>query len=180
MKTCSRCGRTLPPEQFYVDRGTKNGLHRRCKECDAAYSREWAAGNRERAARTLRLWRAANKERLRAARARRWSSDPGLRPSERAARRQRTRSSRGAAGAAVRRYYRLARALREAGFRVHVGHWLPLKGVTVCGLHVEANLCLEFARDNERKGARVIPTWDPPVVSKARAYRFCGPGPGSA
>ena len=61
-------------------------------------------------------------------------------------------------------------ALRALGYDVHVGHWVPLRGKSVCGLHVQHNLCLEMAHENMSKGARVVPQAEPPAVSRATSY----------
>lgn len=53
--------------------------------------------------------------------------------------------------------YELARTLSLAtGFEHHVDHIVPLKGRTVCGLHVLANLRVITAEQNKRKSNRLI------------------------
>lgn len=39
MKTCSKCHRELPEEQFYKSRKSKDGLQDMCKECVAENNR---------------------------------------------------------------------------------------------------------------------------------------------
>jgi 5-methylcytosine-specific restriction endonuclease McrA len=56
-KTCGKCGYQGPDEEFKKGRSI-------CKPCNAAYSREWYAANKERAAAYNRKWNRANKEKI--------------------------------------------------------------------------------------------------------------------
>lgn len=156
------CGQTLPLDAFYADQG-------RCKPCDSAHSQRWKAHNRERSRQNLRAWRRANPDSVRGHR-RRWDDNrPGHKRARGHLRRQSGRRRvPWYRQAEVAVYYRLAKALRALGYNVHVGHWVPLQGKNVCGLHVQSNLCLEMARENMSKGARVVPQDAAPAVSRAR------------
>lgn len=163
MKRCSTCRQTLPEDGFYS--GSK-----RCRPCDKEYAKAWKERNRERSRENLRAWRRANPANVSGS-IKRWDSNrPGHKRAREILRRQ---SGRRRVPwywqAAVAVYYRLAQALRALGHNVHVGHWVPLQGKTVCGLHVHCNLCLEMAQENMSKGARVVPQAPPPAVSRARS-----------
>lgn len=82
-----------------------------------------------------RKWRAANREAVRA---------------QTNARRRELRVARPAWAdeVAIRRFYRNC----PKGY--HVDHVIPIRGKTVCGLHVETNLQYLPARDNVRKSNR--------------------------
>lgn len=46
-KVCTKCGRELPIENFYINKSLKGGHDNTCRECKNAYSKEWARKNRE-------------------------------------------------------------------------------------------------------------------------------------
>lgn len=53
-------------------------------------------------------------------------------------------------------YAECATMTKEAGTLYHVDHIVPLRGKTVCGLHVESNLRIITSAENESKGNRLI------------------------
>lgn len=46
-KVCTKCGRELSIENFYINKSLKGGRDNCCKECKNAYAKEWARGKRE-------------------------------------------------------------------------------------------------------------------------------------
>lgn len=41
-KVCTKCGKELPIENFYINKSLKGGHDNCCKECKNAYAKEWA------------------------------------------------------------------------------------------------------------------------------------------
>lgn len=70
MKTCSKCGLTLPstPEYFYRNKDGKDGLRSACKACVVKYNHEakpiYHQANREKITQYNREYHANNRERL--------------------------------------------------------------------------------------------------------------------
>lgn len=55
----------------------------------------------------------------------------------------------------IKRVYKEAEKMREAGNDVHVDHIIPIRSDVVCGLHVHWNLQIIEARKNRAKGNRL-------------------------
>lgn len=144
--------RSLYPERVVAYR-------ERTKEQKSEYHRKWYAKNLEKK-------RAANRQYMSA----RYWGNPELgrarnraaymKDRERAIQRQIDRQRQmfmpnWANRDAIASIYSEARRLtKETGIEHHVDHIIPLRGKTVCGLHVETNLQILTAEANKRKNAR--------------------------
>ncbi len=65
-KTCSRCRREFPAEDFNRDRRNTDGLNFWCRECQRTYMAGYYAGHRAAYRARQRRWRAADPARRRA------------------------------------------------------------------------------------------------------------------
>ena len=145
---CCQCARARSARDHQKHltkrRAAKTAYWARHKEEARARAAEWAAKNpnlaRERAAK----WHRENPDKSRAKRAKR-----------RAALMHRTPAW--ADLEAIVKIYAEARRLTEAtGVAHHVDHIIPLSGATASGLHVLENLQVLPARENLRKGSKVV------------------------
>lgn len=110
------------------------------KEALRAYQRQWYAKNKQRRAETGSKYYFANKGKFRA------------RDSIRKRGLQRATPT-WADKKAIQEIYELAAWLTKfTGVPRHVDHVVPLRGKNVCGLHVETNLQVLKAAENDRKG----------------------------
>jgi ABC-type nitrate/sulfonate/bicarbonate transport system substrate-binding protein len=115
---------------------------RRCPPCNTAATRKWRQKNKEAVNANQRAYKKANRAIYTAAQAQRRA---GLG----------TATPVWADTDEISLIYKQAKSLEKLlGIDIHVDHVVPLKGETVCGLHVPDNLKITKAVDNMRKGNR--------------------------
>jgi len=151
-KKCTSCNEDLGLLFFGKHKKTKDGLQSICKQCNNKLVKAWRDSHLEEARQSTKKWRSEHKEYDVAKTAKRkalkLSSTPKWADKER-----------------IKTEYALAQwctnVMNEA---YHVDHIVPLKGKTVCGLHVEANLRVIPASENISKSNRSWPDmWETTV-----------------
>jgi hypothetical protein len=136
-------------------------------------SRKWERDNAERKRELRAQYRKKYREKLRLKSLEDWRKHNAKRRAAKAAHRakypevwahycrlRQTRKQRATPAwadlAAIKAIYRLAAELSRAGVKHHVDHDIPLKHPLVCGLHVEHNLRVIPAVENQSKGNRLV------------------------
>jgi len=159
LKKCTKCEQWLSVSLFYADRQKKDGLKPSCKTCNLSLrpsqiesSKRWKARNKQKVTEYKRnyynthlkrprppkdltapkrakiAWKKRNPVKVYADRASRRAKELLATPSW-------------AREESIRHYYTLASFMSEStGIKWHVDHIVPLRGKSVCGLHVEHNL----------------------------------------
>ncbi len=161
MKTCSSCRKLLPIECFNKHPHASFGVTNKCKECSKAYNKKHYSENREKYILNSKEWIANNKERAKEhfanSKKKARITHPHRKIAENTARVEYVKRATPAWAdkEMIREAYHLAK-LREkmVGGKWHVDHVIPLRGKTVCGLHVENNLQVIPATQNVRKHAK--------------------------
>jgi len=159
MKTCTRCLKALPFEDFHLDKSRKDGYRNACKVCVAAYMKsyyiansdkivskvlKWVDENRDRHNAKCAKWVRLNRGAVNARTARRYASKTRATPSW-------VRNDADDLWL-INEVYELAQARTNAtGIKWEVDHVIPLRGVDVCGLHTPFNLRVVPMALNRRK-----------------------------
>ena len=143
MKTCSKCGIEKPLDEFYKDKGSKDGKYCWCKPCAKASSRAYYGENtktvKARTSAYLKEYRKANLEKFRAYQMKRIAA-------------QLDRTPVFADLQVINDFYQNCPPGHE------VDHIIPLQGKTVSGLHISSNLQYLPANKNKQKGNTFTPT----------------------
>lgn len=165
---CSACRERLPQASFYLSNARSTGVSTNCRACSIKSASEWRLKNKDRHNASkrksvqsnptaARQWRQENKgflsEYARGYRKR----NSALYAHHAAMRRKACVVPPWADKEAIKALYEKAQQLSEqTGEAHHVDHVIPLKGKTVCGLHVESNLQVLRAAENLTKKNRLL------------------------
>lgn len=150
MKHCPKCNTTKEIYFFFKNNTKKDKLDSFCKECSTKRYSEWRAKNYNKALEANRKsalkWRQEKpfKNVAKTVRytARKLKASPSWLTNEQKSQ--------------IDSIYWLARLQQElTDEQYHVDHIVPLRGKTVCGLHVPWNLQVMSAKENMTKGNRL-------------------------
>jgi hypothetical protein len=166
MKHCYKCKTFKLLTEFSKNSSKPDGLATECRICKRQQDNDYASKNREAAKQrasewyynnleyalernriTGKNWRANNKDKNAAKSNRRRAGKLNATP--RWLNQEQLQQ--------IDSFYWLAQIQKElTDTQYHVDHIVPLKGKTVCGLHVPWNLQVIPALDNIRKGNRIV------------------------
>lgn len=180
MKTCTKCGITKNLDEFSKSKRTDDGRRYDCRTCNSAANVIYRENNRRSLAASYAIYWDKNKSRLQAERAKQYLENKDKIIVERFVYQQKNKARRAAYrknNSGKNRAYESARKARKlqasppwadlrkikeiyieagelrekSGGSYHVDHIIPLQGRTVCGLHVESNLQILTAHENQVK-----------------------------
>lgn len=164
MKLCCACNQEKSVELFNKRAASRDGLQRRCKECERLYKLQrvdlekerqakWYEKNKEAKNQASRFWYLANKESV-TQRSAKWLRNNPVKSRQINARKKaiKLRATPPWADAdLIAGMYEVAQLFRNVGVRMEVDHIVPLKGTTVSGLHTHDNLQLMVSKKNAAK-----------------------------
>lgn len=166
MKHCYKCKTFKLPTEFGKNKSRKDGLSDECRICKQKQDRAYAAKNKEAANQRATKWYYDNLEYALEQRriiGKKWIAEN---KDKNAAKATRYRASKLQATPKwltkeqhqqIESFYWLAKLQYElTDTKYHVDHIVPLKGKTVCGLHVPWNLQVLKAQENISKGNRLV------------------------
>ena len=159
MKTCTKCQTTKPFDGFYKRSRAPDGHEAWCKVCRLGHNRNWLAKNKDRHGELVRSWYERNKDQHLANSKEWYAANRHRKLATTMARELRCRQATPvwADKTAIMAFYAEAQRLSaETGIQYDVDHIVPLKGKTVSGLHVPANLRVIPSSDNKRKAAKFM------------------------
>jgi hypothetical protein len=140
MRECVKCSKTKPYEDFPKTKYRKDGYRLECKECTAAYHREYLDKNSERLHTYRKQWKKENSSLVNASNS---------------ARRARQKPQTKEEADKIKGLHTLRTFLTDlTGVVHHVDHIVPLNGKNVCGLHVASNMRVIPKDQNLSKGNR--------------------------
>lgn len=154
-KECSRCRMPQSVANFHKRARSKDGLQPWCKPCLTGYNSGWLSGNPTRVAVYQSSWRLNNSTKIKSSKRSWCKKNPDkIRVSE--ANRQAVKLKATLAWLTADHYLQIAHVYASCPPGHHVDHIVPLRGDSVCGLHVPWNLQHLPAVENLKKGNKLI------------------------
>ena len=162
MKTCTKCKETKEYSEFHKNSKVPDGYKAECAVCSRKRKNEWRKNNAENERQKWKKWCSNNKEHRGAYQKKYmakhqkenqeyWNSKNA---NDRAEKLNATPAW--ADKVAIEYVYYAAKVLKDVcKTSWHVDHIIPLKGKTVCGLHVRNNLQLLAPLDNLKKSNKL-------------------------
>ena len=161
MKHCSNCNQTKELTEFYTNKRKASGYHCYCRICSKEKNKQWKTNNKEKAAVYDKAWQEKNKDK-KSKNYKNWQVNNRAKVNSynslrRALELKATPSwLTNEQKSQLDSIYWLARLQQElTDEQYHVDHIVPLRGKTVCGLHVPWNLQVMSAKENMTKGNKL-------------------------
>jgi hypothetical protein len=161
VKHCSNCNKTKPVTEFYPNKNKISGYHCYCVVCSKDKNKQWKLNNKDKAAQYDKAWQQSNKDK-KSKNYKNWQVNNRAKVNSynsyrRALELQATPVWLNESQKLhIECRYSLAAMLTKSTIEQHhVDHIVPLKGKTVCGLHVPWNLRVIPAQENLRKSNKI-------------------------
>ena len=172
-KVCKQCKIKMKLPEFHKDKSIKKDGHRNiCKNCCKVYTQEYYTNNKEVVLTSCRkrykkdkeliynrqkIYKSKNRERINKLNSKWKKANPGIVNANTNNRRLKQRTPGWVDKKAIRKIYiECDRITKETGIPHQVDHIIPLRGKTICGLHISENLRIIPAKENLAKHAKLI------------------------
>ena len=144
--TCTECNERKPVEEFHKCSNRTRGHQYRCKACKKLYRAAQYIKTRETELAQCAVYRAAYPKLVTACRKRYRAANPNRRYETATYRARKLKATPKWAD-----HNKIKEIYKNCPKGYHVDHVLPLRGRSICGLHVETNLQYLTAADNLSK-----------------------------
>jgi len=161
MKTCKRCKQDKNDLSFKISKKTKKLLNP-CFDCRKKKKEEYDKKHKEINNATKNAWAKRNPEKVKAAKDKWKKENIGKVKADKARRKERVARAtpkwlNPLQLEVIDFYYMMAELRSRKGIKYHVDYIIPIAGKNVCGLNVPWNLETIPAKENIKKGNKLLP-----------------------